>query len=78
MSANLFSLVAYLDLYNFGNATTWSPLYTNGASGYADPVTPDGTWTALVEPNPVYAWFMAGLTDAEHRKYALSSFHSFH
>jgi hypothetical protein len=74
MSANLFSLVAYLDLFNYGNATAWSPLYTNGTDGYADPVTPDGAWTALVEPNPVYAWFMAGLTNAEHRKYALIAF----
>jgi hypothetical protein len=71
MSANLFSLAAYLDLNNYGNTTAWSPLYTNG---YADPVTPDGTWTALVEPNPVYAWFMAGLTKAEHRKYTLDNF----
>jgi hypothetical protein len=78
MSANLFSLVAYLDLSNYGNATAWTPLYTNGRDGYADPVTPDGAWTALVEPNPVYAWFMAGLTNAEHRKYALYSFHSLH
>ena len=75
MSANLFSLVAYLDLFNYGNATAWSPLYTNGAGGFADPVTPDGTWTALVEPNPVYAWFMASLTPAENRKYKFYSFH---
>jgi hypothetical protein len=75
MSANLFSLVAYLDLSNYGNASAWSPLYTNGVGGYADPVTPDGTWTALVEPNPVYAWFMAGLTKVEHRKYTLDCSH---
>jgi hypothetical protein len=50
MSANLFSLVAYLDLNNYGSTTAWSPLYTNG---YADPVTPDGNWASLVEPNPV-------------------------
>jgi hypothetical protein len=74
MSADLFSLVAYLDLFNYGTPA-WSPLYTNGTDGFADPVTPDGTWTALVEPNPVYAWFMSSLMEAEDRKYTLDSLH---
>jgi hypothetical protein len=47
---------------NYSNATAWS-LFTRMTNGFAAPVTPDGTWTALVEPNPVYAWFMASLTN---------------
>lgn len=59
MSADVLSLAGYLDLTNFGTAA-WTPLYSNG---YADPLTPDPLWIALVEKNPIYAWFMAGLTE---------------
>lgn len=58
MSANLFSIVAYMDLPNYGT-TEWTPLFANG---FADPLTPDPNWDAMVETNPIYAWFMAAET----------------
>lgn len=63
MSADIFSLIAYLDLTNYGQAT-WAPLYEGGSAGFADPTS--ATWAALVDVNPVYAWFMAGETPADN------------
>jgi hypothetical protein len=59
MSQSLFSLITYLDLVNYGKTDgSWNPVYTS--AGFADPVTPDANWVALVESNPVFSWFMAG------------------
>jgi hypothetical protein len=61
MSGEMLSIVGYLDLLNFGQ-DDWNPLYSNG---YLDPVTPDPTWSALVERNPLFNWFMASVTEAD-------------
>ena len=65
MSAPLLSGVGYLDLPNYGKQDKWNPLYANG---FADPLTPDPTWSAMVETNPIYAWFMAEETEMTARK----------
>jgi hypothetical protein len=56
MSADLLSLVEYLDITQYTSQDgSWTPLYEGGASGYIDPLTPGGNWTNLVEKNPLYA-----------------------
>jgi hypothetical protein len=67
MSADLRSLAAYMNITLYGQPG-WSPLYEGGAAGFVDPLTPSAGWVALVEKNPIYAWFMAGLTEADHGK----------
>ena len=36
--------------------------------GVFDPITPNANWTNLVERNPIYSWFTAGLTEADNGK----------
>ena len=50
MSANIFSMIGYLNASLFGQPG-WSPVY--GAGGFADPTDP--TFNAMVEKNPMYA-----------------------
>ena len=63
LSGDTFSLGEYLDLENIRNLTVWDPQYS---AGYADPITPDTTWTEMVESNPVYKWFMASLEASDN------------
>ncbi|KAL7573818.1 hypothetical protein ACA910_007843 [Epithemia clementina (nom. ined.)] len=58
------SLGAYLDLANFTNPSAWSPGYS---ADFADPITPDPAWTANVERNPIYKWFMSSLEISDNR-----------
>lgn len=64
MSGTLLSSTAYLDLQNYGTGA-WSPLYTNG---FIDPFNAASPWNQLVETDPVYRWFIAGVTPMTARK----------
>jgi len=64
MSSPMSSLRLYLDTANYGNRATagaWNPLY--GADNLIDPKSE--MFQTMVEKNPVYAWFMAGLEPAD-------------
>lgn len=62
MGGTLLSIVRYLDVQNYGKPE-WSPAYT--AAGFVDPVTPDPLFTQMVSVEPMWAWFMASLTEAD-------------
>ena len=55
MSGNLSSASLYLDSY---------------AGDYIDPLTPESNWTRFVETDPIYRWFLAGVTPMMSRKFA--------
>jgi hypothetical protein len=61
MSAKLSSLADYLDVLNYDDKEMWNPVY--GGGGFADPSS--RLWRDMVETNPAYAWFMAGLEPAD-------------
>jgi len=61
MSADVGSVAGFLDLPNVRTPETWRPAY--GVNGFADPDS--DLYKALVEKNPMYAWFMAGKTPAD-------------
>lgn len=65
MAGQLLSLAAYLDASNYGDQANWNPLYSNGQ--YLDPLTPGQNWNALVTTDPVYNWFLAGVTPMTSR-----------
>lgn len=70
MAGQLLSTAAYLDIANFSPGATvggdWNPLYSNGE--FLDPITPGANWAALVDTDPVYRWFLAGVTPKSARK----------
>ena len=55
MSGNLLSASLYLDSY---------------AGNYIDSLSPESKWTAFVETDPIYRWFLAGVTPMTSRKFA--------
>jgi len=59
MSGDLLSAFAYFDVPRYGR-DDWSPVY--GASGYPD--INSATFKSIVESDPIFAWFMAGQTEA--------------
>jgi hypothetical protein len=61
MSAKISSLADYLDIFNYDDEEMWNPVY--GGGGITDPSA--HLWHDMVETNPVYAWFMAGLEPAD-------------
>lgn len=64
MSGVVGSAATYLDLENFGEGLeTYSPLYSGG---YIEPL--NSTWAELVETDPIYRWFVAGITNMTARK----------
>lgn len=64
MSGTVQSAATYLDLDNFGaGMETWSPLYSGG---YIEPLS--SAWAELVETDPIYRWFVAGVTNMTARK----------
>ena len=64
LSGTLFSSTVYFDLVNYGR-DGWNPSYgeIDGTASSSDPA-----WKALVETDPVYRWFMAGVTNMTARK----------
>jgi hypothetical protein len=52
MSQGFASAAAYLNITLYGQEG-WSPLYDDGAAGFADPTS--DTWKAYVDTNPTYA-----------------------
>ena len=67
LSGTLFSSTAYFDLANY-MSDAWTPNYreVGGTASSSDPA-----WTALVESDPVYEWFMSGVTEMTARKSAV-------
>ena len=52
MSQGFASAAVYLNITLYGQEG-WSPLYEDGAAGFADPTS--DTWKAFVDTNPTYA-----------------------
>jgi hypothetical protein len=52
MSQDLRSAAVYLNITLYGQPG-WSPMYDDGAAGFADPTS--ATWKALMDKNPTYA-----------------------
>jgi hypothetical protein len=63
LSGTRFSTATYLDISNY-NEDDWNPLYSGH---FTDPEN-DLMWDALVETDPVFRWFIAGVTDVTARK----------
>jgi hypothetical protein len=70
MSGTVLAMTVYLNLENYATSS-WRPLRSDGTGIYVNPFTNDTLWNLLVETDPVYRWFIAGVTPMTSRKFVL-------